>query len=44
MKKRKLRGKAQKESFREIKLFRLKKGSQVDEINVIVDENLSLNF
>lgn len=41
---RKWREKAQKESFKEIKLYRLKKGSQMDEINVIVDKNLSLNF
>lgn len=44
MRKKKLRERAQKESFREIKLYRLKKGSQMDEINVIVDQNLSLNF
>lgn len=44
MRKKKLRAKVQKESFREIKLYRLKKGSQMDEINVRTDKNLSLNF
>lgn len=44
MRKKKLREKVQKESFGEIKLYRLKKGSQMDEINVITDKNLSLNF
>lgn len=44
MRKKKLSEKVQKESFREIKLYRLKKGSQMDEINVITGKNLSLNF